>query len=166
MDDLKILENKKILVVDDEPDVLETVRELLDVCQVDTAPDFETAAKLLRENTYDMAILDIMGVRGHDLLEVANQTKTPALMFTAHALNPEAFVKSMEGGAKAYIPKEKIAEIGTYVADLLRAQQAGIQRSGGWFLRLRSFFEKQFGTGWLDQYKEAREKYDWLDFDE
>ena len=166
MDDLKILENKKILVVDDEPDVLDTVGELLDMCHVDTAPDFETAEKLLSDNAYDMAILDIMGVRGHDLLEVANQRKTPSLMFTAHALNPDAFVKSMEGGARAYIPKEKMAEIATYVADLLRAQQAGIQRPGGWFERLRSFFEKQFGTGWLNQYKEAREKYDWLDFDE
>ena len=166
MDDLKILENKKILVVDDEPDVLGAVGDLLDMCHVDTAPDFETAEKLLRENAYDMAILDIMGVRGHDLLEIANQSKTPSLMFTAHALNPDAFVKSMEGGAKAYIPKEKMAEIATYVADLLRAQQAGIQRPGGWFERLRSFFEKQFGTGWLNQYKEAREKYDWLDFDE
>ena len=166
MDDLEILENKKILVVDDEPDVLESVGDLLDMCQIDTAPDFETAEKLLNEKTYDMAILDIMGVRGHDLLAIANQTKTPALMFTAHALNPDAFVKSMEGGAKAYIPKEKISEIGTYVADLLRAHEAGIEKPSGWFVGLKTFFEKQFGTGWMDQYKEAREKYDWLDFDE
>jgi len=166
MDNLKILKDKKILIVDDEPDVLETMIELLDMCRIDTAPDFEAAEKLLIENSYDMAILDIMGVRGYDLLEIANQRETPTLMLTAHALNPDAFVKSMESGAMAYIPKEKMTEIATYVADLLKAQQAGIQRPGGWFESLRSFFEKAFGHDWLDQYKKAQKKYPWLDFDD
>ena len=166
MENLKILENKKILIVDDEQDVLETIVDLLDMCQIDTALNFETAEKFLYENAYDMAILDIMGVRGYDLLKIAHHKGTPTLMLTAHALNPEAFVKSMEGGARAYIPKEKLVEIAIYVADLIKAQQAGIQRSRGWFEKLRSFFEKQFGRDWLDQYKEAREKYPWLDFDD
>lgn len=166
MEDMKILEGKSILVVDDEPDVLETLIDLLDMCNIDTAPDFETAEKFLNKNNYDIAIFDIMGVRGYDLLAIANQKGVPALMFTAHALNPDAFVKSMEGGAKAYIPKEKMSEIATYVADLLKAHQAGIQRPRNWFDRLRSFFEKQFGHDWLDKYRESREKYDWIDFDE
>jgi len=87
-------------------------------------------------------------------------------MLTAHALDPDAFVKSMESGAMAYIPKEKMTEITTYVADLLKAQQAGIQRPRGWFESLRSFFEKAFGHDWLDQYKKAQKKYPWLDFDD
>jgi len=166
MDNRKILKNKKILLVDDEPDVLETMIDLLDMCHIDTALDFETARKLLIENHYDMTILDIMGVRGYDLLEIAKQKGTPTLMLTAHALSPDAFVKSMESGAKAYIPKEKMTEIGTYVADLFKAQQAGIQRPRSWYDRLESFFEKQFGRDWQRKYKEAREKYDWLDFDD
>ena len=64
------------------------------------------------------------------------------------------------------ISQEKMPEIATYVADLLKAQQAGIQRSRSWFESLRSFFEQKFGRDWLDRYKEAREKYDWLDFDD
>jgi len=87
-------------------------------------------------------------------------------MLTAHALSPDALVKSMQNGAKAFIPKEKMTEIASYVADLLEAQQAGIQRSRNWFERLRSFFAQQFGHDWLDGYKEAREKYGWLDFDD
>jgi len=166
MDNMKILENKKILIVDDEPDVLETMVDLLEMCHIDTAPDFETAEKFLYENFYDMAILDIMGVRGYDLLKIAKKRGTPTLMLTAHALNPDSLAKSMEGGAKAYIPKEKMPEIATYVADLLKAQQAGIQRPRSWFESLRSFFEQKFGRDWLDRYKEAREKYDWLDFDD
>ena len=165
-EDLKILEGKKILIVDDEPDVLETLLDLLDMCNIDTAPDFETAEKFLNKNSYDIAIFDIMGVRGYDLLEIANKRGIPALMFTAHALNPDAFVKSMKGGAKAYIPKEKMSEIASYVADLLKAQAEGIERPRNWFDRLESFFEKQFGNDWLDKYTQAQKKYDWLDFDE
>ena len=166
MENRELLKNKKILIVDDEPDVLETMVDLLDMCRIETALDFDTAKKFLNENAYDMAILDIMGVRGYDLLKIAQQRGTAALMFTAHALNPDAFVTSMENGAIAFIPKEKMAEIASYVADLLNARQAGIQKPRGWYEKLKSFFEKQFGNDWLDRYKEAREKYDWLDFDD
>ena len=99
------LKGKRILIVDDEPDVLETLGELLDMCVIDFAPDFETAEKLLEETSYDAAILDIMGVKGYDLLELARHKELPALMLTAHALSPEHLVKSIKGGAYSYIPK-------------------------------------------------------------
>ena len=165
MDEKKTLEGKRILIVDDEPDVLETLSELLDMCEIDTAPNFEFAARLIAENTYDIAVFDIMGVRGYDLLELANQKKLPALMFTAHALNPDDFVKSIEGGAKAYIPKEKMNEIATYIADLLKAHQEGTHKHSGWFGKLESFFNKQFGTEWLEKYKEFRDKYEFYNDD-
>ncbi|MGD8722167.1 MAG: response regulator, partial [Desulfobacterales bacterium] len=65
------LKNKRLLIVDDEPDILETLIELLDMCVVDTAPSYETAMKFIEKNTYDAAIFDIMGVRGLDLLKAA-----------------------------------------------------------------------------------------------
>lgn len=166
MSDTNILRGKRILIVDDENDVRETLSDLLDMCHLDLAPDFETARQLLTESTYDVAILDIMGVKGYDLLEKAQKKGIPTLMFTAHALNPDAFVRSMKGGAKAYIPKEKMSDIASYAAEMLEAHNKGIQRPGKWFARLKSFFEKQFGHDWMDKYNEAREKYDWLDFDE
>ena len=157
MSDTNILEGKKLLIVDDEADVLETLKELLDMCHIDTATDFETARKLLTQNRYDVAVLDIMGVKGYDLLEIANQNGIPALMLTAHALSSDNFVRSILTGAKAYIPKEKMAEIAIYLADLLRAQ-VGIQKPFGWFYRLKSFFNSQFGKDWLEKYNELREK--------
>ena len=165
MDATKFLEGKQILIVDDEPDVLETLSELLDMCEIETAPNYEFAARLLEEHSYDIAVFDIMGVKGYDLLELANQKGIPALMFTAHALNPEDFVKSIEGGAKAYIPKEKMSEIATYIADLLKAHQEGTHKHSSWFGKLKTFFEKQFGTEWLDKYKEFKEKYDFYNDD-
>lgn len=166
MEELKFCEGKKILIVDDEPDVLETLRDLLDMCDIDSAENFETAKTLLESNHYDVAILDIMGVNGYGLLEIAKQKGLSTIMFTANALTADAFVKSMKGGATAYIPKEKMAEIASYVAELLRAQQEGDHRPKKWFRGLKSFFDRQFGEDWLKQYKEYREKFDWLDFDD
>lgn len=156
MDTKKILEGKKLLIVDDEPDVMEALTELLDMCTIDTAADFQTAEKLLTQNKYDVAVLDIMGVKGYDLLEIAEKNGIPALMLTAHALSPDDFGKSISGGAKAYIPKEKMTEIDIFLADLLKAQQ-GDEKPHKWFSRLKSFFELQFGKGWLDEYHEIRE---------
>ena len=98
-----------------------------------------------------------MGVKGYDLLEIANKNGVPALMLTAHALSPEDFGKSLKGGAKAYIPKEKMSEIAVFVADLLKAQQ-GDEEPHKWFSRLKSFFEWQFGKDWLKTYREIREE--------
>ena len=86
------------MIVDDEPDVVETIKELLDMCNIDTATDFETGRKLLNQNKYDIAILDIMGVNGYELLEIANKNDTPALMLTAHAFSPDDLSKSISEG--------------------------------------------------------------------
>ena len=63
------LKGKKILAVDDEPDILESIEEVLENCDVDTAKDFKTAKQLLNSKTYDLVVLDIMGVQGYDLLK-------------------------------------------------------------------------------------------------
>ena len=55
------LEGKKVLIVDDEPDVLETLSELLSMCQVVEASTFEEARDQLETGRFDMAILDIHG---------------------------------------------------------------------------------------------------------
>ena len=156
----QLLEGKKILIVDDEPDILETLEELLDMCLIDTAPNFEAARKFLEKQTYDVAILDIMGVRGYDLLQLANERRIPALMLTAHALNPDNLVRSIREGAQSYVPKDKIGDIGTYVVDILEAREKGVEKHGGWFARLKPFFDRKFGSGWRDQHKDFWKEFD------
>jgi DNA-binding response OmpR family regulator len=125
-----VLKGKRILIVDDEPDILETLAEILDMCFIDTAPDFETAQKFLRKNEYDLAILDIMGVRGYDLLELANERDIPALMLTAHAVSPDNLVRSIKGGARSYVPKDKISDIPLYIRDILEVREKGGTEKG------------------------------------
>ena len=163
MSETKILEGKKLLVVDDEPDVMETLKDLLDMCSIDTAADFETGEKLLNKNKYDIAVLDIMGVKGYELLEISNKKGIPALMLTAHALSPDNFSKSIKGGAKAYIPKEKMTDIAIYLADLLKAQD-GVDKPNRWFSRLEYFFSMEFGKDWLKEFRELEEKHGPFDY--
>jgi DNA-binding NtrC family response regulator len=156
-----VLRGKRILIVDDEPDILETLVEILDMCLVDTAPDFETAQKFLNKNTYDLAILDIMGVRGYDLLELANERDIPALMLTAHAVSPDNLVRSIKGGAQSYVPKDKISDIAVYIQDILEVREKdGQEKNAKWFDRLEPYFDKKFGKGWKHQDREFWEIFD------
>jgi len=63
------LSGKRILAVDDEPDILETIQDVLEDSKIDCAGDFKSASAKLKKNLYDLVILDIMGVDGLKLLE-------------------------------------------------------------------------------------------------
>jgi DNA-binding response OmpR family regulator len=122
MDPKKILKGKIVLIVDDKKDILDSLTELLSSCRIDRASSFEKAKDLLEEYDYDIAVLDIMGVRGFELLEIANKRKIPALKLTAHALTEESLKKSAEDGASYYVPKEEMRNIAVFVADVLEAK--------------------------------------------
>jgi DNA-binding response OmpR family regulator len=160
MTDTDLLKGKHILIVDDEEDILESLTDLLEMCRVDRAPDFETAAKLLAENKYDAAIFDIMGVDGYQLLEIARLKNLPALMLTAHAMTPENLVKSIKGGADVYVPKDRMVDIDAFLVDLLKARQNGNRKDRSWFSRLKPFFDSRFGEGW-----QRKDQEFWREFD-
>lgn len=146
---------QKILVVDDEIDILETLEELLeDMFTVDTASSFEEAVACLKNNTYHVAVLDIMGVRGYDLLEATHALRIPTLMLTAHALSPDNLKKSIELGADAYIPKDKMVDISLYVEDVLNSRKNISKTKFKWFSRLKPLFNEFFGEGWTDPEKD------------
>jgi DNA-binding response OmpR family regulator len=62
MEGKQLLDGKRILVVDDEPDVSETLEGLLFMCELKKAYSFDEGKKLLETQDFDFAILDIMGV--------------------------------------------------------------------------------------------------------
>ncbi len=148
-----ILAGKRILIVDDEPDILESLEEMLNDCLIDKASNFSEAKKLLNKTVYDVAIFDIMGVRGYDLLEIANKKKIPAIMLTAHALSAEDMVKSIKGGAQVYVPKDSIGEIPAFLADILTSREEGSRGDKEWFTRLKPYFESKFGPDWQEKDK-------------
>src|SRR4030042_210273 len=82
------------------------------------------------------------------------------IKLTAHGLSDEHFKKSITLGAFAYIPKEKMAYIDVYLADLIRTYQESGRKSGNWFSLLRTYFENKFGSGWFDTGEEFRRNFD------
>ncbi|MBA3012262.1 MAG: response regulator [Proteobacteria bacterium] len=160
MDHQDILKDKRILLVDDEPDVLETLEELLYICKTDSATSFESAVLCLKNNTYDAAILDIMGVEGYSLLKITHGLDIPAIMLTAHALTPDSLKRSIEQGADAYVPKDKLVDISLFVADVLSARQQGKNAHSTWFAMLNPLFDKLFGKGWRTNDQKFWDKFD------
>ena len=153
-----LLSGKKILAVDDEPDVLATIEDLLPMCDVSKASSFDEAKMLLESQYFDMAILDIMGVGGYDLLKIANEKDVIAVMLTAHALSVENIAKSYEAGAASYLPKEKLMDIATFLEDILLAIEKGKDPWWRWLSRLASFWKKEFGPDWQHYDKEFFQK--------
>ena len=158
-----LLNGKRILIVDDEADVLETLKELLSMCTLVEASTFEEARTRLGQETFDIAILDIMGVDGYKLLEIANEKKIPAVMLTAHALSVDDTVKSFKEGAASYVPKEEVVHIAAFLEDVLVARKTGKSLLRRWFERLGAFYDKRFGPDWQEKDKEFWDKYKyWL----
>lgn len=159
MTDEGILTDKKILIVDDEPDVLDTLEDLLTMCDVTRAGNFDEAEELLAGQTFDMAVLDIMGVSGYELLEIAVAHDLPAVMLTAHALTPENIVKSHKKGAAYFLPKEKMTDIASFLADVFEARARGENTWDRWTERLAEYCEKTFGAKWMDPEKDFWDKF-------
>jgi DNA-binding response OmpR family regulator len=158
MNGKNLLIGKRVLIVDDEPDVLSTLTELLDVCKIETASSFEEGKRLLEEQMYDIAILDIMGVEGFELLEVSKARNVPALMLTA-APSEERLNQSAKEGAAYFVPKDKMIEIDIFVGDVLAAIEQNKSTWEKWFSRLGNFFDKRFnGPDWREQEKKFWEK--------
>ena len=151
MTDSSPLKDKVILVVDDEPDVLETVEEELDMCLVHKASDYETALQYLLSYTYDVVILDIMGVNGFELLKNAVSRGFATVMLTAHALTPEALKKSIKLGAVSFLPKEKMSELKDFLEDVVTNGHKPIWLK--FFDRLGAYFNNRFGPDWKEKDK-------------
>jgi CheY-like chemotaxis protein len=150
-----LLKNKVILAVDDEPDVLDAIEDELDMCIIHKAQDYKTALQSITMYTYDVVILDIMGVNGFELLKKSVGRGFPTLMLTAHALTPEALKKSIKLGAVSFLPKEKIADLEDFLEHVVMEKGKPI-----WvklFNRFGDYFNQRFGPDWKEKDKFFKE---------
>ncbi|MBC2703335.1 response regulator [Desulfobacula sp.] len=154
------LKNKHILAVDDEWDVIETIQEILNEAKVDVAQDYETASQKILQTQYDLAILDIMGVNGIQLLEECVKRDIPAVMLTANSLNPESLMQSIKKGAISYLSKEHLSDLDSLINELLGAHNDGKATWKLLFEKLGNHFNQRFGKGWKDENKDF-----WNDFE-
>ena len=153
-DDNSLLKGKHILAVDDEEDIIETIIDILDESVIGWARDYENASKKIKAGKWDLVILDIMGVNGLQLLEESVERGFPTVMLTAHALNPETLMESIQKGAISYLPKEKLYELDVLLNVILGALD---RNEPTWELLLEmlwSYFERRFGPGWQERDRE------------
>ncbi len=157
--DESLLKGKHILAVDDEEDILETIVDILDESVIDKARDYENASKKIKAGKYDLVILDIMGVRGLQLLEKSVERGFPTVMLTAHGLNPETLMESIQKGAISYLPKTKLSELDVLLNEILGAFNRNESTCALLLEKLWADFEKHWGPGWQERDREA-----WAEF--
>ena len=145
------LKGLTILVVDDEPDMLDAVEDELEMCIVHKAPDYETGLQYLLGYKYDAVILDVMGVNGFELLKVSVSQGFPTIIFTAYALTIDALKKSIQLGAVFFLPKDKLPELREFLERLIRDHWKSSWM--GFFDRLGLYFSKHFGPDWKEKDK-------------
>ncbi|PKN25201.1 MAG: response regulator [Deltaproteobacteria bacterium HGW-Deltaproteobacteria-21] len=160
MGEKDLLNDKVILIVDDEPDVLETVADELDTSIVHKAGDFGTAKEYILGYTYDVVILDIMGVNGFELLKISVSRGFPTVMLTAHALTPEALKKSIKLGAVSFLPKERISDLRGFLEEVVMNGDKPLWIR--FFDQLSGYFNKRFGPDWKEKDKFFQEFEDSL----
>ncbi|HEX4619744.1 MAG TPA: response regulator, partial [Steroidobacteraceae bacterium] len=99
-----------VLVVDDEPDLLELVSLTLSRmgCKTRPAPDLETARRLLKAESFDLCLTDMRLPDGDGLDLVAwiqeNRATVPVAVITAHG-NVESAVRALKLGAFDFVSK-------------------------------------------------------------
>lgn len=157
---LSVLKGKRLIAVDDEPDVLDILEEELEGYEVtvDKCVTFEDAFRRISGLAYDLAVLDIMGVKGFDLLECATKKGMPVVVLTAHGLSPASMKKSIEMGARAYLPKDQLGRVAPFLELVFTHGY-----TSGWqalFSRLGTSFGRRFGPDWRKSEKEFWEKFE------
>ncbi len=104
------MNTKKILVVDDEPDILEALQEILEEegYAVMTTEKGDYVEKLHNGGLPDLILLDVF-LSGKDGRSIAKQLKSqeetkhiPIIMFSAH---PNAEKTAREAGANDFVAK-------------------------------------------------------------
>src|SRR6187402_3137592 len=104
------MSNKRVLIIDDEPDI----RELLDITlgrmqlATDCAENIASAKQLLQQHTYALCLTDmhLPDGKGLELVEFIQQNfpRLPVAVITAHG-SIDTAIESMKAGAFDFISK-------------------------------------------------------------
>ncbi len=134
---------KRILVADDDPDVLEVIKAVLEHegHRVRVARDGEQAFKLLRKNAFDAAILDVdmpkaSGIKVLRLMRRSSRLKDiPVMLITGNLLKAKELQQN--GAAdlandyltKPFNTRDLIKRVRTLVdSDLSKAERSALQK--------------------------------------
>jgi DNA-binding response OmpR family regulator len=97
----------KILLVEDDRDLSETIKEYLKDYEIDIADDGEEAIKKAYENNYDLIILDIKlpKVDGFSVAQEIRKIKSTPIIFLTSLDSENDVEKGFLSGGDDYIKK-------------------------------------------------------------
>jgi DNA-binding NtrC family response regulator len=129
------MDNFRALVVDDEPDFLETIVNRLGKRSIDTTGvrSGEEAVELMKKKLFDVVVLDIKMPGGMDGIEVLREIKkiqplAEVILLTGHA-SVETSIEGMKLGAFDYLLKPiKLEELLTKMAQAFEKKNAHDQK--------------------------------------
>jgi DNA-binding response OmpR family regulator len=119
----------KVLIVEDEPDMLETITQFLEKEQfrVESAVDFQSASVKISLYDYDCVLLDISlpGGNGLKLLEqLKSEKKTAGVIMVSARNSLEDRIAGLDLGADDYLPKPfHLAELLARVKSVVRRRR-------------------------------------------
>jgi hypothetical protein len=70
-------------------------------------------------------------------------------MLTAHAMTPDALKESIQLGAVLFLPKEMMAELDTYLAEVVTERKKVVWKN--LLDKLGDYFNRQFGSDWKEK---------------
>ena len=120
---------ERILVVDDEAEIVELLREVLvaEGYAVDAAPDAAASLQLIRENIYDLALLDFNlpdmdGVMLHHQIRQMDAELASRTIFMSGLLQSDGnlgYYMSQSGGflAKPFDIRDVLRQVRTVLGD-------------------------------------------------
>jgi two-component system response regulator AtoC len=135
-------ENMKVLIVDDERNIRQSLKKYLSIEQIDStaAETGEIAVEFLEREAFDAVILDLRlpGMNGHELLAwIRNRgIPVPVIMISAHGQIQDA-VEALKSGAQDYLvkpfdPAELIIKLRQLIENKRRENRLETeQRTGG-----------------------------------
>lgn len=120
----------KLLVIDDEPQSLELIKDALsnDGLEILTANDPQTGMEIFRRTRPEIVLLDLMmpGVHGLEVLEaiIATDPGADVILMTAH-YSTESAVEAIQKGASDYLNKPlNLARLRSRISKILSEAEA------------------------------------------
>ena len=126
----------KILIVEDEPNMRMGLRDNLEFegYEVSIAEDGEKGLKMIRENQYNLILLDVMmpKISGFDVCKIIRKegVQTPVILLTAKGEEIDK-VLGLELGADDYVTKPfSLRELLARVKAVLRRGETSLNTNG------------------------------------
>ena len=134
----------------DMDDLIEIIEKETDISEIPTSLPMMPVRDVVIFT--DMLLPLFVGMdKSVNAVEEAVAKGIPAVMLTAHAINPDTLMSSIRKGAISYLPKETLADLDELLEELLAAQAAGEPPWKLLFDKLGAYFDKHFGPDWKSE---------------